>query len=92
MIYRVFNIDYCIEPEDLELDREDFETEDEYNLACEKEIAAIIEEEDLPNELWYDVEAEDIEDLEDTLCEMISDETGWLVNSFEYEEIGEGAI
>lgn len=85
--YRLFNIIYDIEPEDLDLFEEDFEDEDEYNYACSDEIESI--KAALPNEMFITIDEENFtpDELEDVFCDHISDETGWLIDSYEYEKV-----
>lgn len=42
----------------------------------------------LPNELELEVECEP-DNLEDMLVDAISDETGWLINTYKYEILSE---
>ena len=77
---KVHDIDYCIELEDLESNG--FDTE---NMSDEEIDAAIQKIRDtLPDELTLEVECTE-EDLEDVVCDAISEETGWLINSFDYD-------
>ena len=82
MFYRVKTtyIDYCVEPEDLDYlwpECQDWEDED-----FDRKIAEIKSE--LPQELELEIEC-DKEDLDDMVCDAISEETGWLINSFDYK-------
>ena len=70
---RVYDIDYCLEDE---------EDSEEYYEAINKRIAQIKSE--LPQDMIFTIECEK-EDLEDMACDAISEETGWLVNSFSYD-------
>lgn len=77
---KVHDIDYCIELEDLESNG--FDTE---NMSDEEIDAAIQKIRDtLSDELTLEVECTE-EDLEDVVCDAISEETGWLINSFDYD-------
>ena len=90
MIYRVFNIDYCIEPEDLEINEDDYALRSDYLRDCENVIDGILE--DLPDELFLELDfwEEECFDTEEELADAISDITGWLVNSFDYEKVEVG--
>ena len=85
MVYRVFNIDYCIEPEDLEINEADYALRSDYLRDCENVIDGIIE--DLPDEIFFEVDDYEPCDLEEELADAISDRTGWLVNGFDYEKV-----
>lgn len=84
--YKVSGIVYCIEPEDVGLNEDDFALRSDYLKACDDEIDGILEE--LPSELIIDLGDDSDGDLEDDLAEAISDETGWLIEGFNYEELG----
>jgi len=80
------SIDYCVEYEDIFEGYwpEDQEWTDEQFEEKIDEIKA-----SLPQELdleFYDCEREDLDDL---VCDAISDATGWLVNSFDYDIVEE---
>lgn len=80
------SIDYCVEYEDIFEGYwpEDQEWTDEQ---FEEKIDEI--KNGLPQELdleFYDCEREDLDDL---VCDAISDATGWLVNSFDYDIVEE---
>lgn len=85
-------IKYCIKEEDLEFD--EFENHgmdiDDYD---EETIEEMIEEvqSQLPQELEFDIEC-DPDELEDIICESISDDTGYLVDSFKYEIVSEEEV
>lgn len=80
---KCFDIDYDISWEDVENNFEvptDFDDEDLdswYELKIE-EIRAT-----LPKEVIIEVEADE-EDLEDVTVDTLSEETGWLINSYDY--------
>jgi len=79
---KVHDIDYCIEEEDL-IDNDfdvDEMSEDEIEAAIQKIVAT------LPKELVLTVECTE-DALEDVLVDTISEETGWLINNFQYEII-----
>ena len=74
MTIRCFNIDYDASDEDLD-----------FAEACKEAIV-------MPSEIEVEIDEEDMEDFnddpDDYLANEISNQTGWLVNDFEYEEIG----
>jgi len=86
MTYRLYNINYCIEPEDLELNEDDYALRSDYLHDCENEIDGILE--DLPDEMFITVDEENFtpDELEDVFSDHISDETGWLVYDYDYEK------
>ena len=83
--YEITQIEYDIDDSDLDIDRDDYETEEDYQCALEKERENV--ESNLPSRLIIDIEECDTDELEDVLTERISDETGWLVKDFVYEEM-----
>ena len=92
MVYRVYNIDYCIEPEDLEINEDDFDKmvdENDFDDFIEEKMNEILE--DLPDEIFVDFVDdgvyEDELEFEGRLADAVSDLTGWLVSSFEYEKV-----
>ena len=91
MTYKVYNIVYDIEEEDLELDftPDDFDSFLDFEEAVDKEFERV--ERDLPDELYIElddnVDENDIVEVEEFLCDAISDETGWMVYCFDYEEV-----
>ena len=83
------DIDYCVEAEDLyevfEEQHPEVEVDsDEYFDAIDAEIVRLKKE--LPQDLVLEIECEE-EDLNDEVCEAVSEETGWLVNYVGYEII-----
>ena len=83
------DIDYCVEAEDLyevfEEQHPEVEVDsDEYFDAIDAEIVRLKKE--LPQDLVLEIECEE-EDLDDEVCEAVSEETGWLVNYVGYEII-----
>lgn len=71
----VSNIDYCVEEQDLE-----------NSYYTQEEIAKAIQniKQTLPQQLEVECECE-LDELGDDVADAISDQTGWLVNSFHYE-------
>lgn len=90
--YRVktTSVDYCVEEEDVcEKICEDASIEEdseEFYDAIHAEIKRV--KESLPQHLELEIEC-DPEDLDDMVCDAISEETGWLVNGFAYDIIEE---
>jgi len=84
-------IDYCVEEEDICDAFEEFHPEvevdsDEYYEAIDAEIDQL--KNNLPQTLELEIECEP-EDLDDQVCEAVSEETGWLVNGLSYDIIEE---
>lgn len=75
---KVTSVDYCVEDEDVI----DYVSEDPTDEEIENKIAEI--KATLPQELDLEITCEP-EDLEDQIADAISEETGWLNNSFTYE-------
>lgn len=85
------DIDYCVKAEDLyeafEEQHPEVEVDsDEYFDAIDAEIIRLRKE--LPQDLVLEIKCEE-EDLDDEVCEAVSEETGWLVNYVGYEIISE---
>jgi len=81
-------IDYDVTYEDINFDPYDtcFETEESMDELCreaDKQIELIISE--LPQTMELEIECEDEDELPDLITEAVSDETGWLVNSVDYD-------
>ncbi len=87
---KVTSVDYCVDWEDIELKPEAEELDDE-DLEEWYEIQIDLVKQSLPQELDLEIEAEP-EDLEDIIADAISEETGWLNNSFTYEIISKKEI
>lgn len=84
--YRVFNINYSIEPEDIiYINEDDYALRSDYIQACEDEVNSIID--DLPTEIEVKIDDDFDGDLDDELSDAISDVTGWLVEGFDYEKL-----
>ena len=83
---RVYDIDYCVEDEDVceEVDNDVTIEEDseEYYEAINKRIDQIKSE--LPQDMLFNIECEK-EDLEDEISTAIGNETGWLVYGYSYD-------
>lgn len=73
---RAYDIDYDVEPEDVDENEE--LTEDELDA----KIAEV--KESLPSELTFEFDIEPDEDIEDRIADEITLETNWLVNNFKY--------
>jgi len=80
------SIDYCIKEEDVcEKICEDASIEEdseEFYDAIHAEIKRV--KDGLPQHLELEIEC-DPEDLDDMVCDAISEETGWPVNGFAYD-------
>ena len=73
---RAYDIDYDVEPEDVDENEE--LTEDELDA----KIAEV--KESLPSELTFEFDIEPDEDIEDRIADEITLETDWPVNNFKY--------
>jgi hypothetical protein len=80
------HIDYCVEEEDVcwqfDNDAELEEDSEEYYDAIHSTIEQI--KESLPQEITLNIDCDE-DDLDDMVCDAISEQTGWLINGFEYE-------
>jgi hypothetical protein len=83
---KVFDIDYYVGWEDVESNFDVPEDLDDDDLDEWFEIKIDEIKDLLPKTLTVEVEAEP-DDLEDIVCDTVSDITGWLLNSFNYEII-----
>ena len=83
---RAYDIDYCVEDEDvcqeIDNDTEIEEDSEEYYDAINARIAQIKSE--LPQDMLFTIKCEK-EDLEDEISNAIGNETGWLVNGYSYD-------
>ncbi len=85
---KIIGIDYAIGYEDLDFDP----WEDCFNIIDEEEAERKADEaikkikDSLPQELFFDIECEP-EDLDDLVCNAISEKTGWLINGFTYGDV-----
>ena len=83
---RAYDIDYCVEDEDvcqeIDNDPEIDDNSEEYYDAINARIARIKSE--LPKDMLFSVTCEP-EDLEDEVCNAITNESGWLINGFSYD-------
>ena len=80
---KVTSVDYFVDWEDVD------DGKDHSDSWYEKKIEKV--KASLPQELELDIEA-DPEDLEDIIADTISEETGWLNDSFTYEIISSKRI
>ena len=82
-------IDYCVEEEDVcsEFDNDASIEEDseEYYQAINDKIREI--KDNLPQHMLINVEC-DKEDLDEMVCDEITNRTGWLIYGFDYDIIG----
>jgi len=83
MKIKAYDIDWCVEEEDLmdEISPEDFPNEELYYKEVMKRSAEIKNE--LPDEVVVEVDDED----EELIANAISDKVGWLMYSYEYKVI-----
>ena len=81
---KVTSVDYCVEEEDLDLQDYGEDAEDPDIIA--HEIAKV--KSLLPQTLELEIECEP-EDLDDQIADAISEETGWLNNSFTYDIVSD---
>jgi hypothetical protein len=91
---KVTSVDYYVTYEDIEFDPYDTAFEDDTTIeANEKKADQMIDDikASLPQELELEITC-DPEDLEDQIADAISDETGWLNNSFTYEIVSETEV
>ena len=81
-------IDYCVEEEDVcsEFDNDASIEEDseEYYQAINDKIREI--KDNLPQHMLINVEC-DKEDLDEMVCDEITNRTGWLIYGFDYDII-----
>ena len=78
---KAYDIDYDVEPEDVDENEE--LTEDELDV----KIAEV--KESLPSELVFEFDIEPDEDIEERIADEITLETNWLVDNFKYTIIEE---
>ena len=82
-------ISYCIEDEDIDSIMPENATEKDY----EEKIFEIGR--NLPQEMIITVEVEDDaerDEIDELVCDEITETTGWLINSFDYDIIAEASI
>lgn len=84
---RIKQIEYNIEPEDIrDIEEDDYALRSDYIKECENRVDEILES--LPSEITVSTDkifTKEL-DLQEFLAEEITDRTGWLVKSFEYEK------
>jgi len=81
---KCYDIDYCVEEEDI------IDCFDPFEELSKEEIESKIKEvkESLPKEVILKIWCDDEDDLDDDLIvDELTDETGWLINGFQYEII-----
>ena len=83
---RCYDIDYCVEWEDVESNFDVPEDLDDDDLDEWYELKVDEIKDSLPKRVVVEVECEK-EDLEDVVVDALSETTGWLINSFNYEII-----
>lgn len=95
MVFKVktTHIDYCVEEQDVcwqfDNDTELEEDSEEYYDAINAEVNRI--KENLPQEIELEIEC-DKDDLDDMVCDAISEQTGWLINGFDYQIIEQKGV
>lgn len=75
-----YDIDYCVEAQDLDYlwpENQDWDDDD-----YDKKIAEIKSK--LPSRMSFDIDCDDVNDLEDLVCDYITEKSGWLINGFNY--------
>lgn len=88
---RTTYIDYYVTKEDIDLpDPFDSYGRMDVEEYSDEEIENMIEEirDGLPQELEFELDCQE-DELDDFICDCISDETGWFINYFEYVIIEE---
>lgn len=86
----VCNIEYKIDIEDVidMFNEDDFASRSDLIEACEDKIEEIIES--LPTEMDVSIDVQnknDEEEIDDSILDAISNQTGWLVKSFSFKRI-----
>lgn len=85
-LIEAFDIDYSVTDEDVctEIDNDStiVEGSEEYYSAIQNKIVEIKSQ--LPICMSFYIECDDINDLEELVCDYITEATGWLVNCFAY--------
>jgi hypothetical protein len=91
---RTTSIDYHITRQDIEDTVLDSLDDDERESMSEDELDEMIEQaledtrDELPQELEFELDCQE-DELEDIICDWISDETGWFINYFNYQILEE---
>lgn len=81
MRIRVYDIDYCVEDEDVaDLVENEEDIDDKI-----KEIKDGLPQEIYIEDGFEDFDEDDFENIEDFIADKISDKTGWLVNTYRYK-------
>ena len=79
-------IDYSVTDEDVctEIDNDPTIVEDseEYYDAIQKRISEIKSQ--LPTRMSFDIEADSVYELNELVCDYITEKTGWLINGFKF--------
>lgn len=82
---KCYDINYCVEEEDVDdLREEQGIDEDDYDS-----IENLVQEvkESLPKEVILNIDCEEDELDDDLIVDELTDETGWLINSYSYDII-----
>ena len=82
---KCYDIDYCVEAEDIEDLAEDYGIDIDDDEAVERLIDDVKDR--LPKEVILDIDCEEDELDDDLIVDELSDETGWLINSYSYDII-----
>ena len=82
---KCYDIDYCVEEEDVEELAEDNDIDIYDEEAMEQLIQDVKNE--LPKEVILNIDCEEDELDDDLIVDELTDETGWLINSYSYDII-----
>jgi len=82
---KCYDIDYCVEEEDVEDLIEDNDIDIDDDEAIEQLIQDVKNE--LPKEVILNIDCDEDELDDDLIVDELSDETGWLINSYSYDII-----
>ena len=82
---KCYDIDYCVEEEDVE----ELAEENDIDIYDDEAMEQLIEsvKEDLPKEVILNIDCEEDELDDDLIVDELTDETGWLINSYSYDII-----
>jgi hypothetical protein len=82
---KCYDIDYCFESEDIEDFTEDYGNDLDDDEAMERLIDDVKDR--LPKEVILNIDCEEDELDDDLIVDELTDETGWLINSYSYNII-----
>ena len=82
---KCYDIDYCVEEEDVE----ELAEENDIDIYDDEAMEQLIQDvkEDLPKEVILNIDCEEDELDDDLIVDELTDETGWLINSYSYDII-----